>query len=107
MADFRNYQDQMYATSKSSHSQSTPGSLEQANALEAMCDALFGLVGELRDQVGALTARVDELEPRIGAGEEVIRRADLEAAGMTEDTIDWAALEEDQVERDNRFTDED
>jgi len=96
MADFRNYQDQMYATSKSSHGQSDPGSLEQANALEAMCDAIFGLVGELRDQVSVLTARVDELE------------TDAYAAGAGENTIDHAALEE--SERDDpakQWTEED
>ena len=89
MAEFEKYQEQMYATSKSSHGKSVPGSLEQANALEGMCDALYGLIGDLRGQVTALTARVAELE---NAARE---------AGAGENTIDWEALEDDQRERDD------
>lgn len=91
MADFRNYQDQMYATAKSSHGQSDPGSLEQANALEAMCDAIYGLVGELRGQVEALTARVDE---EAGAGENTIDHAALEGSERDDPAKTWTPEDE-------------
>ena len=53
-------------------------------------------VDEKIDALTALAARIDELQGGVAAGQEAMRRVDLAANGMTEDTIDpdWSEADE-------------